>query len=217
MTNAMILAAGRGERMRPLTDHCPKPLLEVRGKPLIVHHIQALVAAGIESIVINTSWLAEQFPQKLGDGSRYGAHIKFVFEPEALETAGGIINALDYLEDDFIVVNGDVFCDADFEALKNLNLKPTLKAHLLLVQNPAHNSEGDFALQHGMISNQALNRKTFSGIARYRKSMFKGLQPGKVALAPLLRKYADLQQISGEIHQGVWSDVGTPERLGALR
>lgn len=210
--NAMILAAGRGERMRPLTDHCPKPLLEVRGKPLIVHHLEALAKAGIRSVVINLSWLGSQIREALGDGTAHGLRIHYSEEPEALETAGGIVQALDQLDEEFIVVNGDVFSDFDFRDLLALDAQ----AKLVLVANPSHNPNGDFAIQQGMLSNDMAERFTFSGIAAYRKSFFASVPAGRSALAPLLRSGADAGVISAVLHTGSWSDVGTPARLDEL-
>jgi N-acetyl-alpha-D-muramate 1-phosphate uridylyltransferase len=208
----MILAAGRGERMRPLTDHCPKPLLQVADKTLIAYHLEALKQAGIKNVVINVSWLADQIQHALGNGSQFGLSIEYSPEAEALETAGGIVQALDKLDDKFIVVNADVFTDYDYSAL--LDFKS--EAHLVLIPNPAHNAQGDFAIENGLLSNAENNRFTFSGIAAYRKSFFKELQPGKQALAPLLRKAADRQRISAELYAGEWNDIGTPQRLQAL-
>jgi N-acetyl-alpha-D-muramate 1-phosphate uridylyltransferase len=208
----MILAAGRGERMRPLTDHCPKPLLKVADKPLIEYHLQALKKAGIQRVVINVSWLAEQIKQAVGDGSQYGLSVEYSHEPQALETAGGIVQALDRLDDEFIVVNADIFTDYDYSCLQELSAQ----AHLVLVPNPTHNPQGDFAIESGWLSNSPENRYTFAGIAVYRKSFFNELQAGKQALAPLLRKAAEKQQISAELYDGLWSDIGTPARLQAL-
>ena len=199
--------------MRPLTDHCPKPLLAVNGKPLIVYHIEALARAGIESIVINVSWLADQIIETLGDGRSFGVDIRYSHESEALETAGGIIHALDQLDEEFVVVNGDTFTDYDFSRLPQL----THQAHLVLVDNPQHNPKGDFAITDGLLSNHGSARLTFSGIAQYKKSFFSGLVEGKQALAPLLRALADKGQVTAEHFCGEWSDVGTPERLEQLQ
>ena len=210
----MILAAGRGKRMRPLTDNCPKPLLTVKGKPLIVYHIEALKKAGINSVVINVSWLADQIVQLLGDGSQFNLQISYSHEKEALETAGGIIQALDKLDDEFIVVNGDVFTDFDYR------LMPTLTHHdaqLILVPNPEHNPSGDFSIDQGLLVNHANQQFTFSGIGRYKKSFFSGFKQGKQALSPLLRTAADKHQVSAELYEGVWVDIGTPQRLAQLQ
>jgi MurNAc alpha-1-phosphate uridylyltransferase len=210
--NAMILAAGRGERLRPYTDTCPKPLLEVKGTPLVEYHLEALARAGIESVVINVSWLADMIEARLGDGSRFGLRITYSREEEALETAGGIQQALPWLDDRFIVVNSDVFTDYDFKQLPEIDTD----AHLVLVDNPAHNPAGDFALVDGLIGNRDQDRYTFAGIAVYRKSFFEGLVAGKRALAPLLRKEAEKGHISGEYFDGEWFDIGTVERWKGL-
>ena len=211
--NAMILAAGRGERMRPLTDQCPKPLLPVNGKPLIVYHIEALKRAGIDDIVINISWLAQSIIDALGDGSQFGVRIHYSHEPQALETAGGIVQALNWLEDEFIVVNGDVFSDYDFAQLKLLEHE----AQLVLVDNPPHHPAGDFALCDGLLQNHGAEQFTFSGIAAYRKSFFVGVEAGHQALAPLLRTAADDERVGAQYFAGRWSDVGTVDRLQALQ
>lgn len=209
---AMILAAGRGERMRPLTDRVPKPLLPVAGKPLIVHHLEALSRAGFTEVVVNLSWLGEQIRALLGDGEDFGLSIRYSEEPEALETAGGILRALPLLGERFIVVNADIFTDYDFARLRNGDSI----AHLVLVPNPAHRAGGDFALAESRVSNDGEPRYTFSGIAQYRQAFFAGLEAGKLALAPLLRAAADRGQVSGELFEGEWTDIGTPERLRSL-
>jgi N-acetyl-alpha-D-muramate 1-phosphate uridylyltransferase len=212
---AMILAAGRGERMRPLTDTTPKPLLNVDEHCLIEHHIFKLKKAGFNEIVINTAWLAEKIQQKLGDGSQYGVSIKYSDEREALETGGGIKKALHLLGDDcFLVVNGDVWCDYDYSNLPTLS-KDNL-AHLILVDNPEHNANGDFSIQQGMLSNKSNNKLTFSGIGLYRAELFKQ-QEVRFPLAPLLRQAANENKISAEHYSGTWVDIGTPERLEQLR
>lgn len=210
--NAMILAAGRGERLRPLTDTCPKPLLEVKAKALIEYHLQALVKAGIKQVVINVSWLAQQIEERLGDGSRYGLQIIYSHETTALETAGGIVQALPMLDDRFIVVNADVFTDYPIEQLLNIESD----AHLVLVENPSHNPAGDFAIDNGLLGNDVGSRKTFAGIAVYQKKLFSGLQPGKRALAPLLREAADNGCLTGELYDGSWTDVGTLARWQSI-
>lgn len=212
---AMILAAGRGERMRPLTDTTPKPLLKIDNYCLIEHHIFNLKAAGFTNIVINTAWLADKIHQKLGDGNQYGVNIQYSDEKEALETGGGIKNALDVLADEvFLVVNGDVWCDYDYSKLPALE-KDNL-AHLVLVDNPIHNKEGDFSIQGNKLSNHPENKLTFSGIGLYRADFFKQKQD-KFPLAPLLRLAADENKISAEYFSGVWIDIGTPERLEQLK
>lgn len=210
--NAMILAAGRGERLRPYTDSCPKPLLEVRGVPLIEYHLKALARAGVDSVVINVSWLADMIEARLGDGSRFGIRIIYSREAEALETAGGILQALTWLDDRFIVINGDIFTDYDFKQL----LEIETDGHLVLVDNPTHNPAGDFTLVNGLVGNQERNRYTFAGIAAYRRKFFDGLAQGKLALTPLLREGAEIGRISGEYFDGEWFDVGTAERWRAL-
>ncbi|KAB2968376.1 nucleotidyltransferase family protein [Zoogloea sp.] len=215
----MILAAGRGERMRPLTDHCPKPLLEAGGKPLIVWHIERLAAAGCRELVINHAHLGAMIEAALGDGSRFGVRIRYSPEGSALETAGGIARALPLLGGaPFIVVNGDVFCDADFGALgraaAGLDGKGRL-AHLLLVANPEHNPAGDFGLQaDGQVRDEGGQRLTFSGLGAYHPALFAGLPPDTPAkLAPLLRAAMARGQVSGSRLDGRWVDVGTPQRL----
>lgn len=208
----MILAAGRGERLRPLTDTVPKPLLEVRGRPLIEHHLEALSRAGFAEIVINLSWLGNQVRDRLGDGADFNVTIEYSDEPEALETAGGILQALPLLGERFIVVNADIFTDYDFAGLKPVGSS----AHLVLVENPQHNPQGDFSLTDSMVGNDGPTRYTFSGIAQYHRNFFDGLLPGKQALAPLLRAAANQQQVSGELFTGIWSDIGTLESLQAL-
>jgi len=210
---AMILAAGRGERMRPLTDVLPKPLLEVRGKPLIVWHIEKLVKAGFKEIIINIAHLGYKIPEVLGDGSRWGVNIIYSDEQEsgALESAGGIVKALPLLGDEpFLVVNGDVFCDYAFDV--NFNLENNL-AHLILVPNPEHNKNGDFGLKNASVLNQDDIQYTFSGIGYYNPKLFENTDVKKSALAPLLRAEIENKNISGELFSGTWHDIGTPQRL----
>lgn len=223
----MILAAGRGERMRPLTDHTPKPLLQVGGKALIVWHIERLVQAGITELVINHAHLGMQIEQALGDGRQFGAHIRYSNEGTALETAGGIANALHLLgEQPFAVVNGDVYCDYDFTHLPHCAAalaNSTDMAHLVLVNNPEHNPRGDFCLSNQRVvpTPSTLNPQpsilTFSGIGLYRPALFDGIARGSAApLAPLLRAQIAAGKVSGEHHRGIWIDVGTPQRLQEL-
>lgn len=215
---AMILAAGRGERMRPLTDHTPKPLLPVGGKPLIVWHLERLAAAGFKEVVINHAHLGEQIEQTLGSGSQWNISIAYSPEPPgALETAGGIANALPLLGDEpFLVVNGDVYCDWDVSRAASALQSDDL-AHVVLVPNPPHNEKGDFALDQGRAANESDARYTFSGIGIYRPALFADLERGKPAkLAPLLRAAMDNNQVSAQLHTGRWEDVGTPERLAQL-
>jgi MurNAc alpha-1-phosphate uridylyltransferase len=222
MTRAMILAAGRGERMRPLTDHTPKPLLAVGGKPLIVWHIERLRAAGFTGLVINHAHLGHRLEETLGDGCAFGVHIAWSPEAAALETAGGIRHALPLLGDaPFVVINGDVFCDADFTALRAAaeTLRADgLLAHLLLVDNPAHHLAGDFHLGgDGRIQADGAPRLTFSGLGVYHPALFADLPDHTPAkLAPLLRQAMAAGQVSGAHHSGRWVDVGTPQRLAAL-
>lgn len=218
---AMILAAGRGERMRPLTDHTPKPLLPAGGRPLIEWHIRRLAAAGIRQLVINHAWLGAQIEQVLGDGSRLGVEIAYSPESTALETAGGIATALPLLGDaPFLVVNGDVLSDVDFTTLQQQAAQldgRTRLAHLLLVDNPPHNPAGDFGLlANGLLAARpdAGNGLTFSGIAAYHPALFADTPAGQPAkLAPLLRAAMAPGQVSGNRLDGLWLDVGTPERL----
>ncbi|HCL60400.1 MAG TPA: nucleotidyl transferase [Acinetobacter sp.] len=217
---AMILAAGLGNRMRPLTLYTPKPLLEVGGKPLIVWHIEKLAAMGVNEIVINTAWLGEKLAQALGDGSQFGIKILWSHEGEGLETAGGIINALPLLGDEpFILVNGDVWTTMDFAPLLNVELGENL-AHLVLVQNPEQHPNGDFTLADGKayIFDQQISGEnlTFSGVSVIHPKMFAGLEAGKRPLAPLLKAAMLENKIAASKLTGIWVDVGTPERLNAL-
>ncbi|HLP98086.1 MAG TPA: nucleotidyltransferase family protein [Sideroxyarcus sp.] len=217
---AMILAAGRGERMRPLTDHTPKPLLQAGGKPLIVWHIERLVRAGITDLVINHAHLGTQIEQALGDGKQFGANIRYSDEGSALETAGGIAFALPLLGDEpFAVVNGDVYCDYDFAHLSAIAAQmqdSRDNLHLVLVDNPPHHPNGDFGLDGSRVCASA-HKLTFSGIGVYRPALFAGIPRGtKAALAPLLREQIAAGHASGEHHRGLWVDVGTPQRLDEL-
>jgi MurNAc alpha-1-phosphate uridylyltransferase len=224
MRHALIFAAGRGERMRPLTDRTPKPLLTVRGKPLIVWHLEKLAAAGVNYVVVNTSHLAEQFPAALGDGSRWGLRIRYAYEgEEPLETGGGMLNALPLLgSEPLIAVSGDIWTDADFTTLPR---EPTGLAHLLLVDNPPHHPEGDFALDaQGLVHDAGVPRGTFSGIGVYRPQLLQGWRdvvgnaegPPRFKLAPLLRAAMANDAVSGSHFRGMWTDVGTPQRLAEL-
>ena len=227
---AMIFAAGRGERMRPLTDTCPKPLLKVRGRPLIVWHILNLVRAGITEIVINHAFLGDMIEAELGDGSRYGARIAYSRETTALETAGGIANALHLLGDEpFLALSGDIYCPYfDFEQVKDVlhdkdmwgNPYPPEKRDmcwLYLTPNPFHNPDGDFALTMYAVANEGTPKWNFGNIGVYRPEMFAGITPGEHArLGPLMRHYADLGQVGGEIYEGQWVNVGTIAQLDEL-
>lgn len=212
---AMILAAGRGERLRPLTDEIPKPLIKVAGKSLIEYHLHNLSNAGFKEIIINTAWLAKKIHQQLGDGSNYGVSIQYSDEGNALETAGGIINALPLLGDSpFLVVNGDIWCDFDFTTLPELN--DSTQAHLVLVNNPAHNQDGDFALQDDLIKNTGESMHTYSGIGIYSPDFFLNQSSGSVPLAPIIRNKCNDGLVSGQFYDGSWTDVGTLERLQEL-
>jgi MurNAc alpha-1-phosphate uridylyltransferase len=228
MKHALIFAAGLGERMRPLTDHTPKPLLAVGGKPLIVWHLEKLASAGVHYVVINTAHLAEQFPDTLGDGSRWGLRIRYAYEGTTpLETGGGMLNALPLLgSEPFIAVNGDIWCDADFAALPT---EPSGLAHLLLVDNPAQHPHGDFAMDtQGIVHDEGEARLTFSGIGVYRHELLRNwrivignaagaeAQPPRFRLTPLLRAAMANGAISGNYHRGKWTDVGAPQRLAQL-
>jgi len=213
----MILAAGRGERMRPLTDAIPKCLLEVRGKTLIARLIEALALSGVGEIVINHAHLGHMIEAALGDGRRFGVAIRYSAEAEPLETAGGIAQALPLLGNaPFLAVNGDLFCDFDFSALAVHALGPHL-AHLVLVANPPHHPEGDFTLHDSRVGDAGNPRWTFSGIGLYRPELFAKVKAGaKAQLATLLRAAMPRGQVSGELHRGAWHDVGTPQRLAEL-
>jgi len=208
---AMILAAGRGERLRPLTDKTPKPLLEAGGKPLIVRTIERLAQAGFTRLVVNLGYRGRQIEAALGNGSRFGVTISYSREPEtALETGGGIHQALPLLGDPFLVVNGDIATDFPFSALPS-SLQGT--AHLVLVPNPDHHPEGDFGLVDGIVTEENEERWTYSGIGLYRHEFFRACRPGRFPLAPLLRRAIAARQVSGQLHTGFWSDIGTIARL----
>lgn len=230
---ALIFAAGLGERMRPLTEHTPKPLLEVGGRPLIVWHLEKLAALGVRDVVINTSWLAIQFPETLGDGSRWGLRLHYSYEGETpLETGGGMWHALTLLGDaeaanaPFLAVNGDIWCDYDFARLPR---EPAGDAHLVMVDNPPQHPDGDFVLaDDGRLQMDGGERLTFSGIGVYRPSLLDRwpdvigkapgaeLTPPRFKLAPLLLAAMAAGRVTGEHHRGRWTDVGTPERLAAI-
>ncbi len=209
----MILAAGRGERLKPLTDKIPKPLIEVGGKPLIVRHLERLAAAGIEEAVINLAWLGDRINKHLGHGEAFGIEIRYSQEPpEALETAGGIVQALDMLGDaPFLAISADVLSDYPFERL--VKLEASEPAHLVLVDNPPHHPEGDFALASGKVELAGGRRLTYSGIARFDPVLFAGLSPGRRALRGVLEQAIAKGLVSGEHYAGLWADIGTPERL----
>ncbi len=209
---AMILAAGRGERMRPLTDTVPKPLLTVRGTPLIEYHVRALAASGIRRIVVNLHWLGAQIRDYLGDGGRYGVAITYSEEsPQALDAGGGIFKALPaLLPGPFIVVNGDIFCDL---SLRELQISAGSDAHLVLVANPPQHTSGDFGLQQGLAVEVASEKYTYSGIGLYRATFFTGCSEGAFPLKPLLLRSMSAGRCSAQLYAGLWADVGTPERL----
>ncbi|TJY56696.1 nucleotidyltransferase family protein [Sinimarinibacterium sp. CAU 1509] len=220
---AFILAAGRGERMRPLTDHTPKPLLQVGGQSLIVRHLQQLASAGVREVVINLGWLGAQIREALGDGRDYGVTIAYSDEGwPALETGGGIHHALALLGDaPFIVINGDVRTDFPLRRLveRAQTMSASDQAHLVLVPNPEHHPQGDFVLSNGRVvepADAATSRHTFSGLSVLTPTLFATAQAGAFGLAPLLRCAAAAGAVSGELHSGAWSDVGTPQRLAAL-
>jgi MurNAc alpha-1-phosphate uridylyltransferase len=211
----MILAAGRGERMRPLSDTVPKPLLEAGGKPLIVHLIEGLARHGLRDIVINHSHLGEKISAYLGDGARYGARVAYSHEEGGgLETGGGIFKALPLIDTDpFMVINGDIWTDYPFDRLP---ARLDGLAHLVLVDNPPQHPQGDFALREGKLFTEGAPRLTFSGIGVYARALFAECRPGKFPLAPLLRTAIVQGQVSGEHYTGRWRDVGTPQRLADL-
>lgn len=214
---AMILAAGRGERLRPLTDAVPKALVEVRGKPLVAWHLERLAAAGFREVVMNVSHFAERVMARIGDGSAFGLHIGYSREAVPLETAGGLARARSLLGDGaFLLVNADVFCEIDFGRLRERPLDGAL-AHLVLVPNPGHRAAGDFSLAAGRVGNHAAPRYTYAGIAVMSPELFADIESGvRAPLAPLLRAAADSGRLSGELFEGLWRDVGTAERLAEL-
>ena len=220
-TTAMILAAGRGQRLRPLTDHTPKPLIEVGGLPLIGWHLTKLQQAGFQQVIINTAHLAEQIEARIGDGARWGLQIEYSREGEnvaqALETAGGIRKALAQLSDPFVLINGDVFTDLDYQQLRK-PMAANCDFKCWLVDNPAHHPDGDFALSaSGALSANNTNRLTYSGIGQYRKHMFAALPIKPTPLGPILHREIAAGRGCGAHHQGLWIDVGTPERLAQAR
>lgn len=211
----MILAAGRGERLRPLTDNVPKALIEVRGRSLLEHHLDRLRDAGIDDVVINLGWLGEQIVERVGSGSSYGLNV--VYSPEGdnvLETGGGIFRALPMLgQDSFLVANADVYSDMP---VPEIELPTELLGHLVLVPTPDYRDAGDFDLQDGLVHNGESQSLTFSGMAIYRPEFFAGCEAGRFPLAPMLRNAADAGQLGGSLYDGLWTDVGTRQRLNAL-
>ena len=211
----MVLAAGRGERLRPLTDHTPKPMLLVRGKPLIAWHLEALARAGVREVVINLSWLGDSIREGIGDGARYGLQVQYSQEPPgALEVGGGIAAALPLLgAAPFLVVNGDTFTDLEFT---RLSIDPAALAHLMLVPNPEHHTRGDFVLNGRAVSDGPGPRLTYSGIGIFRPQLFANHPPGRFPLLPLLRSAIAAGRLTGERYDGRWTDVGTVQRLTML-
>ena len=213
---AMVLAAGRGERLRPITDTLPKPLVEVAGKPLIVYHLEALARAGVSDVVINLSWLGDKIRAALGDGARHGVRITYSEEgPVPLEAGGGIHRALPLLgAGPFLVVNADIWTDADFSRF--LTLEASADARLLLAPNPPHHSRGDFGLEGDFVMERDADRFTYTGIGIYRPELFAGCAPGKFPLLPLLKRAIAARRLRGEVYRGEWLDIGSPDRLAWL-
>jgi len=212
---AMILAAGRGERLRPLTDTVPKALVEVRGRSLLERHLESLCDAGIEDVVINLGWHGEQIRERIGSGSKYGLSIAYSDEGQnVLETGGGIHNALHLLgSDPFLVANADIFTDMP---VPNVNLAENALGHLVLVPSPAYRDAGDFDLVDGLVRNAESPTLTYGGVAMYRPEFFDGCDAGRFSIVPILRQAADDGRLQGSLYEGLWADVGTPERLSAL-
>jgi len=215
---AMVLAAGRGERLRPLTERLPKPLVEAGGKALIDWHLARLAAAGFREAVINVSHLGEQIVAHVGDGAHHGMRVAFSRETEPLETAGGIAQARALLgAEPFLLVNSDIYCEYDFSSLRGLSLGENL-ARIVLVPNPPQHPEGDFTLEAGMVGNGSASRYTYAGVAVMSPAIVASVRTGeKAPLGPLLRKAAGERKLSGELFRGLWTDVGTLERLSELR
>ncbi len=214
---AMLLAAGRGERLRPLTDRIPKALVQIGGKPLIAWHLERLAASGCREAVINVSHLAQQIVDYVGDGQSFGLRVAYSREAEPLETAGGIAQALPLLGTAaFLLVNADIYCEADFRPLLSADLG-TMLAHLMLIPNPPHRAQGDFSLRARLVGNEGAPRYTYSGLAVISPQLLATVRRGeKAPLAPLLRSAADEHRLSGEVFGGLWQDVGTAERLAEL-
>ena len=214
--NAMILAAGRGERLRPLTDEMPKSLVEVRGEALIERHLNGLRAAGVETVVVNLGWLGDKVLERIGPGDRFGLNVIYSNEgDDILETGGGIHRALPMLgEEPFLVVNADIYTDMPFSGI---GLEAGDLAHLVLVPTPADNDAGDFALEGDRIRNSGDELLTFSGVSVYRPEFFAGCTPGRFSVVPLLRAAADAGRVSGSVYAGLWRDAGTPARLAELQ
>ncbi len=213
---AMVLAAGRGERLRPLTDEIPKSLVEVRGESLLERHLANIHASGIRTVVINLGWLGDRIVERVGSGERYGLNVLYSQEGNnILETGGGIHKALPMLGDDpFLVVNADIYTDMP---VPEIELADDHIGHLVMVPSPEYRDGGDFDIEDGLIRNGETQRLTFSGVAMYRPSFFDGCEPGRFPLAPMLREAADNGQLSGSLYTGLWADIGTPERLEAIQ
>jgi MurNAc alpha-1-phosphate uridylyltransferase len=211
----MVMAAGRGERMRPITDTLPKPLVLVAGKPLIGYHLERLAAAGVREVVINLSWLGELIRSALGDGRDFGISIAYSEEgPVPFETGGGIFKALPLLgSGPFLVVNGDTWSDIDYG---HLALEDGAHGRIVLVPNPTHNTRGDFGLEGDVVVDREVDRFTYSGVGVYRPEFFAGCSPGRFPMLPLMKRAISSRVLRGELHRGEWCDVGTPERLAAL-
>lgn len=212
---AMVLAAGRGERMRPITDTLPKPLVPVAGKPLIGYHLERLGRAGVRDVVVNLSWLGDRIRAALGDGRDYGLSITYSEEgPVPLETGGGVFNALPFLgPGPFLVVNGDIWSDIDYGRLA---LDDGANGRIVLVSNPTHNLRGDFGVEGDVVVEREVDRFTYSGVGVYRPAFFAGCTPGRFPMLPLMKRAIAARLLRGELHRGEWCDVGTPERLAAL-
>ena len=212
---AMVMAAGRGERMRPITDKLPKPLVPVAGKPLIVYHLERLAAAGVRDVVVNLSWLGDQIRAALGDGREYRLSISYSQEPaQPLETGGGIFKALPLLgPGPFLVVNGDTWSDIDYS---HLALEDGADGRIVLVPNPTHNLRGDFGIDGDFVVDRETDRFTYSGVGVYRPEFFDGCSSGRFPMLPLLKRAIAARVLRGEVHRGEWCDVGTPERLATL-
>lgn len=213
---AMLLAAGRGERLRPITDTLPKPLVEVAGKPLIAYHLEALARSGVREVIVNLSWLGGLIRAALGAGDRYGLRITYSEEgPEPLETGGGIFKALPLLgPDPFLVVNADIWTDMDFGG--SLPLEPDAHARIVLAPNPSHHPRGDFGVEDGLVVERTSDRFTYTGVGLYRPEFFAGCRPGKFPLLPLLKRAIAARRLRGEVFHGRWCDAGSPERLAQL-
>ena len=211
----MILAAGRGERLKPITDSIPKALIEIRGKTLLERHLERIYEAGIRDVIINTGWQGNKIRDKLSSTFKFGLNIEFSDEGNnILETGGGILNALNMLGEIFLVINADIYTDM---SIPNLNFPKETLGHLILVPSPKYHECGDFDLIDGVIKNTNSQNLKFSGVAQYRSEIFAGCSQGKFSMTPLLRKCASRGLIKGSIYKGFWADVGTPERLDALK